>query len=293
MTAPVLGPCTSWITADDVRSCCTIEETGTTADELLDRLGVAASQVLYELSGRRFSGLCTSVVRPCQTQACGINFLPGLGYAVPSWGWSWNGLGSGWQDTGIGNAGVQCGCSPLATVLLGYPTVEVTEVLIDGLVVDPSTYRVDEWRYLIAVADSSTTPPTPRYWPSCQDLTVDATEPGTFQVTYTHGVAPPAIGIDAAAQLACQFFQQCSGGGAECVLPLGATRITRQGVTIERGLLASWFLSNQNGGGWSTGLGMVDAFLTAYNPSRLRRAPAVFTPDLTRMPRTTSSPPGT
>lgn len=289
MTAPVLGPCTSWITADDVRECCSISDSGSTTDELLDRLGVAASQVLYELSGRRFSGVCESVVRPCQTQGCGINFLPaGLGL-LPYWGGGyWSGLGSGWGDNGIGNAGVQCGCSPLSQVLLGYPTVEVLEVLIDGVVVPADEYRVDEWRYLIRVADSAG---VPRYWPSCQNLMLDTTEAGTFQVTYTHGVAPPSVGIDAAAQLACTFYQQCQG--LDCNLPVGASKITRQGVTIDRGLLASWFLSNQNGGGWSTGLALVDAFLTAYNPSRLRRAPAVFTPDLTRMPRTTSSQPGT
>lgn len=169
-----------------------------------------------------------------------------------------------------------CGCSPLSTVPLAYPTTGITEVLIGGVIVDPAKYRVDEWRELVRVDGA--------WWPSCQNLAADETEEGSFVVTYTHGVAPPPAGMLAAAQLACELWKACARVG-DCKLPAGVTKVTRQGITIERGLLASWFRDLRTSRGWNTGLALVDAFLTAYNPNSLRRAPAVWSPDVAMMPR--------
>lgn len=296
MTAPVLGPCTAWISTADIRACCTELPESTTYEAFLEQIAVAASQVLYEISGRQFSGVCESTVRPCSTGGCSAwanlgSIIPGWGSGGETWGGGAGNAGLpfggwGWWDYGGGSNAV-CGCQPLSEVLLGYPVVEVSEVSISGVVVDPATYRVDEWRSLVRTADTSTDPPTSRFWPSCQNLQVDDGEAGSFVVTYTHGVAPPVPGALAAAQLACQFARQCAG--QDCLLPEGTTKVIRQGVQIERGLLASWLKREAGQVGWQTGLVFVDAFLTAYNPNGLRRRPAVYSPDLVRMPRRTGT----
>lgn len=299
MTAPVLGPCQSWITTADIRSCCSGLPDDTTFEAFLEMIAVAASQTLYELSGRQFTGTCEETVRPCTPGGCGwaglgLNIIPGWGSGGETWGGGVSGggipfAGWGWYDVGgaYGSNAI-CGCQPLSQILLGYPVDEVLEVTIDGDVVDPATYRVDEWRYLVRTADSSTDPPTSRFWPNCQNLQVDDGEPGSFVVRYTHGVAPPPAGVLAASQLACQMAQQCAG--QECMLPTGTTKVIRQGVQIERGLLASWMMRDASGKtGWQTGLIMVDAFLTSYNPNALRGRPQVWSPDLVRMPRRTGT----
>lgn len=287
MAGPVLGPCVAWVSGADVQACCPAAADLSPSDGLLDTAAVAASQVLYEVSGRRFPGVCEKIVRPCATSGCGMSAL-GVGI-IPGWGGGGYGYSTdpfgpwAWTDTGIGAAGRICGCSPLSEVLLDYPVVAITQVKVDGVVVDPATYRVDDYIRLVRLWDTSTTPPAARFWPSCQNLGVGDDQPGSFSVTYEWGSAPPLAGVMAAQQLACQLVQACHG--AACSLPVGATKITKQGVTIDRGLLASWVVNSRMGSGWVTGLVAVDAFLTAVNPHRLQSRPSVWSPDVVKRPR--------
>ena len=64
-------------------------------------------------------------------------------------------------------------------------------------------------------------------------MTLPDTEDGTFSILYTWGTLPPESGKLAAAQLAKELIKECNG--EPCVLPKGTTRVTRQGVTIEKG----------------------------------------------------------
>jgi hypothetical protein len=102
---------------------------------------------------------------------------------------------------------------------------------------------------------------------------------GSFVVAYTHGADPPASGVLAAQALACQLVTSLNGG--ECAIPAGATKITRQGVTIDKAAVASAI------GQGATGVVAIDAFLAGHNPTRLRRRPAVWSPDLPRYARRT------
>jgi hypothetical protein len=115
-----------------------------------------------------------------------------------------------------------------------------------------------------------------QFWPSCQRLDLDDTEEGTFSVSYLHGVNVPQPGKDAAAQLACEIYKSCPGneGVGTCALPKNATRVTKQGITIELGALGF-----DRRKGWDTGMKLVDAFLSAYNPQGKRRRPAIWSPD--------------
>lgn len=250
---PVAGPCASWLTGDDVVECCQLaEDTVGTFTSLLDDVAGVASQLLYEFSGRRFSGLCSRTVRPCHTDcSCGIQVLSRGHVVSPNGTWPC--------------AGIHCGCQSLSRVLLSGYVREVTQVKIDGDVVAASGYRVDENRWLTRLDGER--------WPACARLDLADTEEGSFSVTYTYGVPVPLMGVEAAKELACQVFAQCSGVG-ECKLPRGATRVTRQGVTIER----QFFRFDPQAKAWRTGLVLVDAFLNAVNPYGLRRRPAIWSP---------------
>lgn len=270
--SPTLGPCSPWITGADVAEACNITPDGGT--DVFDVAAEEASSALFQVSGRQFTGLCERVVRPTRDlcQCWGPSSL-GIG----PWAWtSWGGGGWGWAN----EAGDRLGCYPMSVVkLAGMPVREITEVLIDGVVLPPldtngnPNYRIDKWRTLVRMDDPGPPSLVRRLWPGCQNLSLDPTQIGTFQVTYQYGVDPPQLGKDAAAQIACQLYRAFNG--QENQLPPGTTKVTRQGVTVERGLLVNWFDPTK-----PTGLVHLDLFLKAYWRTRAARRSAVFSPDV-------------
>jgi len=269
-----LGPLSGWLTGEDVAACCSVE---TTDSSIFDDAAQIAQELLFQLSGRIFPGIGVRSVRPCATDcACGWQVLS-RGHIV--WSDSWHGDWQGWWCNDM-----PCGCWPLSRVkLAGYPVQTVTAVKIDGAAVDPATYRLDNHRWLTRVRDPAD-PDTVLHWPSCQNLDLPDTEDGTFSVSYTYGQNPPQIGIDAAAQLACELYKECAGEA--CALPKGTTQVSRQGVTINKPAFAAWAFQEGRvagmGRGWHTGMPLVDAFLNAFNPAALKRRPTVWAPSMTR-----------
>lgn len=251
------GPCTSWLTGDEVAECCSdaVAIVGTYTS-LLDDAADVASQFLYELSGRRWVGLCSlEGVRPCHSDCgCGVQILS-RGHIV---------VDPNLYSTTV-CSGRTCWCNDLSRVKLAGYVREITEVKIDGAVVDPSEYRLDEHKWLTRLNGNR--------WPSCSRGDLPDTEDGTFSVSYTYGKTPPQAGIEAAKQLACQVYLQCSGSDS-CQIPAGATRITRQGITIERAAFAYDKVAKV----WRTGLTQVDYFLNTYNPYGIRRRGLFISP---------------
>ncbi len=249
------GPCSAWTTTEDVFACCDSDDVASDPD-MYEQAIDQASQLLFELSGRQYNGTCQKTVRPCNT-GCGCNWqILSRGYVV--WG------GDSWACDGVA-----CGCSPASRVLLsGEPVRSIIEVKIDGVAISPTEYRLDQHRYLTRKNGGQ--------WPSCQDITIDDTEVGSFSVEYTYGKNPPLAGQAAAAELACEVFKACASADmADCVLPAGISSIVRQGITIERNAFASW---GRQFGVWRTGLPLTDLFLNAYNPSGARRRTVFMTP---------------
>lgn len=289
---PVAGPCEAWLTVDQLADFCKVDVDSSTT-VFLEEATVSASQILFEMSGRQFSGLCSQTVRPC-LQPCGAWTL--AGWPSQWYGFGWNGLdfgAGGWGWWGQNGEGL-CGCRALAQVKLpGYPAVEIVEVKINGDILpaddvdgDPN-YRLDEWQLLTRMAKPGP-PAQPRFWPSCQNLDLDDTESGTFSVRYQFGVAPPMPGVLAAQELGCEVYKALNG--EECRLPVGASQVNRQGINITRGLLVNWALAQSSRGGahprsWSTGLPLTDAFLSAYNPTGRRGRSRIFSPDLQQYAR--------
>lgn len=277
---PSLGPFLSWCDPDDVISICPDASGSDTA--ILEGWIQVSSEVLYLKSGRQFSGLSQPTkVRPPNAGGCGC--WP-WNETWHSWGQVQWGLGASWGwDYGLGRwgcGGNWYGCSPLSQVkLAGYPVREIVQVKVDGDVVDPALYRLDEFEHLVHARDLAN-PDRQLFWPSCQIMDLPDTEPGTFSVTYRYGIEPPQSGKVAAAALACELWKAYQG--AECNLPSGVRRATRQSVTIDVALFAQW--QRDASGAWSVGIAAVDTFLNAVNPNGLRRRPTVWSPMITPYP---------
>jgi hypothetical protein len=251
-----MGPCTPWITGDDVAACCDVESS---SGAQFDQAAEAASDLLFQLSGRQFAGECERTVRPgCEGCMCGYQVLS-RGYVIGPWNYGyplWD-----YCDT------CSIACAPSMVKLAGVPVREVSEVLVDGDVVPADEYTILNSRYLVRLDNG--------HWPWEQNLTLPDTDDHTFSVTYTYGADPPELGVMAAAQLGCQLYAACPGGSGECVLPAGTTRVIQQGLVVEKLAFTSWAFRS---GEWRTGLGMVDAFLQAYNPRGIQRRPTFYAP---------------
>jgi hypothetical protein len=277
------GPCTPWATAEDVFGMA--GESFDDSNDVNDAIAMAG-QVLYALSGRQYSGECIGFVRPCRT-GCGWSSGAAaagagvdLALAGANWWFGWvGGIWGWWNDTGN-----SCGCDPLSVVKLnGYPITGIKEVVINGEVLDASEYRLDMNRYLVRMRDSEG---NKQVWPGCQDLNSPPGDERTWSIEYYYGTPPPLAGKLAACELAIQFYYAMTGSD-DCVLSPGVTKVTRQGVTIER--LVPLFMGPTN----RTGLPITDAFLAAYNPGGLRRRPAIASPGAyPRFPRRTPFPSG-
>jgi hypothetical protein len=222
-----------------------------------------AGESLRLLTGFRVGG-CPITVRPCSI-------------ACVSTSSAWFQYGAGWAPY-INSAGVwvngccganDCGHLGTAAITLPGPVGEVTEVLVDGVVVDPSLYRVDNGSQLIRLDGNP--------WPTTQDMLLAPTEAGTFAVTYLRGVPVDGMGARAAGVLACEFGRALSG--LNCALPTSVTSITRQGVsmTLEVGAFP----------GGVTGIREVDIYIERWNPGHLRAATKIWSPDLVN-PRATT-----
>lgn len=239
-----LGPCSSWIDPATL-TCGTGDMTVYAA---------AASQLLYEWSARLFPGSCTRIVRPCGRGGCWTD--PASQRWQPFW------TGAAWT---YGDGSVLCGCQAISRVpLAGYPATSITQVAIDGSVVSPAEYRLDEARYLTRLDG---------WWPFCQNLRAAPDEAGSFVVTYQAGSDPPAPGVLAAQELACWLYDQFAL--PDCAPPSAVTNITRQGVTYQRDPTLPK----------AKQLPLVSEFLDAYNPRGMRRRPAFFSPDLEQAAR--------
>lgn len=235
MAAPTTTTAEPWATAADVCHPCVVEGDGAIdADVLASALRVA-TDVVWALSGRQFSGLTTETVRPLVSRRCQMR--------------SWR------HELDLGRS----------------PLVSIGAVKIGVDTLDPDTYRIDDYRWLVRL-DAS--------WPTRQELLDADGEEHVFTVELTYGTAPPEAGVSAVAALACQLALACDEETAgECALPKRVTSITRQGLTMA---VMDPFEFLDDG---KTGVYEVDLFVKSYNPSGLVRPASVLSPDSHRRSR--------
>lgn len=216
-----------------------------------------AELFLWAATARQF-GVCTVTVRPSQDR-CGT---PELYQAYPVWPGYGDGAGAPYLFDGRWfnpAAGARCCGAPGCAVVLPGPVVSVTEVVVDGVTVNPSAYRVDvtQGTYLLVRQDG-------QCWPVCNRA------PGDFEITYQAGRQVPYSLAVATALLACEYSNALTGQA--CALPARMTSLTRQGVQVE--------VAPPEPGEGLTGIREVDDVITALNPSRRQQAPIVLSPDM-------------
>ena len=262
-------------------SCCT--DWDTYDPSLQQAAAEYGALMVWASTGRRF-GACTRTVRPCRRDCedCGGaagwyysdgTFMPYLLNGV--WRNCWCGTGDGCSR-----------CSPTCQIWLTPPVSGIIEVRFSGSgVVDPGSYRVDDWQWLVrqgpAVSGSGPTD----CWPIRNDYNFPVTGPlapaddSAWEVTYLWGLPVPSVLQRAAGELACEWAKNCLG--LPCRLPQRVTSISRQGVTVS---LADVDQLLANG---LTGLTTVDNVIRAFNPYRLASRMKIASPDLPTIRRET------
>jgi hypothetical protein len=249
---PQTRPCEPWPTTWS----CSLP--ATVSQEAIDEGLMAATHVMWALSGRRY-GFCTTTVRPAAS-VCQVGCPPGVPYELvpsPSGSLAWVWAPQRWRCCEDYTA------DPKVLSLWHYPVVEVTNVTIGGVTLDPSAYVLEEWRWLRRIDGAD--------WPVGQDWTVPEGAPGTWSITERYGSTVPELGRQAVGALACELVKACAG--FECALPERVTSVVRQGIAVSFSDPGQLLVDGR------TGLYLCDLFLMTVNPGKLRSRARVFRAD--------------
>lgn len=242
-------------------------DVGTESPTATGRAVTFATLVLWSLTGRQF-GLSTVTLRPCAQYAQDTPFPDGWlswpGTQAPPLGATSSGGYYGWWfPAACGTCVNGCTCLGLASVKLPAPVYDVVEVRVDGSPLATGSYRLDENRFLVRT-DGLT-------WPLSNNLLLNATQTGTWQVTARYGQAVPAAAASPIGELACEYLKASSG--QDCRLPAGVTQLARQGLTISIPDLGDMLDRGR------TGLYLTDVFIAAVNPGHLRQRSRTYSVD--------------
>lgn len=244
--------CEVW---DFDESCCDLPDG--TDPALIERWQTISSQILWAASGRRW-GLCEVTVRPCLRTCDG-----GAWNVHPYWPYR-DGEGE-WRNLASCACVGSCSCTELCEIVLDGPVDSIVSVLIGEDELMDENYRVDlvNGSYRLLRTDGGC-------WPSCSDITADCGTDGAFCVTYMKGIALDELAIAANSELTCNLVKACLPDCRTCALPKNVQSVVRRGVAI----------TFDNAVEWIGTLPMVNAFLTAVNPKKLRKGGSVWSPDL-------------
>lgn len=286
MPGPASGPCSPWCQGSDVSELPWVKAAAEKQQvdpgrllEICAEAALAASEILYELSGRIFSGECGPVtVRPLSRPTdvdSRYAFFGGNGYNT-SWGYA------NQYDSVPGVCSHYGQLNPPEIDLGAYPVTSVTLVKIDGVVIPAAEYELRDYKRLLRLRPTAASVPTERFgWPTGQIQDLPDTQPGTFSVTYLYGQPAPAAGQLAAKKLAEYLALPQLGDNTK--YPRRTQTVTRQGVTAQVSNPMDILRAGQ------LGIYEVDSFLLAVNPKKNQRQAAVWSPDLAR-PRRQANP---
>lgn len=234
-----------------------IGDTATVIDpEVLQIAEQMATGLLWNWTGRVF-GLCDLTVRPCRTK------VTRQGYTGT--GWYPLRFNGGWLTLGCGVCGDRCACEYTESVRLPYPTESVEEVRENGQVLSPSSYSLEEGRFLVRTDGGK--------WPARQNLNEPPGSPRTWEVDLRYGIEVPEGGQVAAGLLAVEVVKALTSDPT-CSLPQRIQSVTRQGVTIA---VMDDFESLADG---KTGIWLVDSWMASVNKSQ--GGGRVYSPDMRR-----------
>ena len=146
---------------------------------VMERSEAFAWQTLAALTAYRI-GTCPIVVRPC-AQRCApqgtwMDAVVATGTTIPvaTIGRSFTPHieGGEWVNSCGCAAADPCSCGPLSEIILPGPVGAIVEIVIDGVILDPLAYRVDNGNRLVRQDGGS--------WPICQDMSKAAVAPRAF-----------------------------------------------------------------------------------------------------------------
>lgn len=189
----LMEACELLVDVEDLGCDCDLPE-----DEfLIERVLEAASDFLSILAGTRL-GRCTDLYRPCRDVHCTTSL---------------------------------CACCKLNGIHLPGLMPTVTEILIDGAVVDPATYTVvinpaSKFVLVRFNADGNTI-----YWPRCQKVYLPSTAEDTFEIAVESGYARNQLMTLAAAEIACDIFAFMAG--QDHMLPQGVVAAAAYGMQMD------------------------------------------------------------
>jgi hypothetical protein len=247
---PDVGPCAPW---NFECACCRIDG----ASPAVTGMAVmAATEVLWAASGRRFGECAVTGLMPCTDQCDG--WSSGWLNPIGSWGQYPNPalLGGRWFNLGCGGCSGSCSCNTRSQFTLPEPVNSVTRIMIAGSPVPTGSYRLENWRYVVRIDGGE--------WPLCND--------GSWTVDVSLGNPVPQLGLLAAAELACEMVKACTGDRS-CRLPVRLQSLTRQGVAQQFLDPQEFFKEGR------VGLYLSDQFIKTFNPSGLHARPLVLSPD--------------
>lgn len=288
VSPPKSSVCSSWAQPDDVRR----DDADQIEEQLLDDSLLMASDILFDLSGRRWAGACQDTVRPVLrglSQDYGRPVRPPYPFGGPYGYWPSAGINDFGPTWGfwLMNRTDRAGGQIVPEITLGaYPLISIVEILIDGQVlpaVDPvsgtANYRIDDDRWLVRLADPATH--NNPGWPTFNDMDLNADQPNTWQVTFTYGQMPPIGGVRAAAAFGYQLALAANPKTRpKAQLPQRLTNINRQGMTA---VVIDPMAFIKEG---RTGLYEVDMWLGAVNRGvAFPEQAAVISPDIGRRVR--------
>lgn len=274
------GPCSPWVTTPEVAETPWVADAIKKAEEkgsfsapdieaMVTNAVAVASEVLYEMSGRVFTGSCGPViVRPIQNQPDGRGTAAYYQWdgVTFNYGWGdWGQLYSSWDN-------------PPQIELRDFPIDTIDEIKINGTVIPTNEYKLLEGGALVRMLPTAESTPTETYgWPTWQRLDLPDTENGTFSVAYHYGQTPPAAGVLAANKLAQHLVLPQLGDSSK--YPQRVTSIQRQGVSSMTVDVMDIVKTGK------TGIYEVDLFLRSINPQQSSRQAAVWSPDMDRSRR--------
>ena len=251
---------TEWPLVDEL-TCSALSDVD---EPIRDALVRTATSLLWNWTGRVF-GTSEITVRPCRKDCAPSTYLGIAG--IPSSTYQNAPFlpvlldGEFYNVTCRRKCRDGCGCSSVEEIGLPGPVDSIVEVRVDGEVVDPSAYRVDNRTYLVRMDGDK--------WPTCQDLSKPAGEQDTWEVTYRWGTEVPMGGKVAASILSCEMAK--ASLGRECSLPQRLQSVTREGVTVS---ILDTFEGLEAG---RTGIWLVDSWVTSV--TRSPRRSVVLSPD--------------
>lgn len=192
--------CQAFITADFVidGDCgCDLDVNDADDEQLIEDMIDMGSDLICLLTGNLITGICTRTVRP--VRLCDTPYISN--HPVFS------------NQRRFGG---------LDTIPLRGPNVDIVEIVIDGVVINPSDYGLTDNLYLFRRSAC---------WPTANDLRLASTEIGTWEITLRFGVDPDYLTRMATRELVCELIKDQKG--RQHALPRGVTSASLQGVSVQ------------------------------------------------------------